>query len=74
MKNCHAEYTQWKERSIIADCLTWMGFNALAKKALDFSTSREILDTYLSIIESAAKLEQRHDVLDTLYFAGLVNG
>jgi hypothetical protein len=67
-------YAIWSERSVIADCLKTMGLDIMAKKAIDPETPQEIINRFLLIIEKEAKVAQRHDVLDQLYFAGLIYG
>lgn len=81
-KNCYGEnkmnnsfdYSTWKERSVIADCLREIGLNTCAKKALDFDTSHIIVGRFLDIIVQEAKAANRHDVLEHLYFSGLIYG
>lgn len=69
-----ASYAIWKDRSVIADCLRLMGLNVMADKAIQMATPQELINKFLHIIEKEARVAQRHDVLETLYFAGLVNG
>lgn len=67
-------YAIWSERSVIADCLRTMGLNLMADKAINPTTPQEIINKFLNIIEKEAKVAKRHDVLDQLYFAGLIYG
>lgn len=67
-------YSMWNERAIIADCLSDIGLKDLAPKAMNPSTSTEIISKYLSIITSTANAQRRHDVLERLHFAGLIYG
>ena len=68
------EYTIIKERTTIADCLIAIDEKEMAKKALDFNTSQELIDDFLAIITKQATLIKRHDVLEQLHFAGLIYG
>lgn len=67
-------YAIWNERVVISDCLKTMGLDLMAKKAMQPETSQEIIQRFLHIIEKEAKVAKRHDVLDALYFAGLIYG
>ncbi len=69
-----AAYAIWSERSVIADCLHDLGMKDLAPQAVKASTSPELISKFLNIIESTAKKLKRHDVLERLYFAGLIYG
>lgn len=65
-------YERWSDQSLIADCLRDLGMNELALKVISNSESVEIIDKYLSIIEKVAKKRKHSDVLERLYFAGLI--
>jgi len=69
-----AHYAIWSDRSVIADCLRTMGLDIMAAKAVHPETSQELINSFLNIIEKEAKVAKRHDVLDQLYFAGLIYG
>jgi hypothetical protein len=69
-----AAYAIWNERSIIADCLKDLGFEDLAKKAMQSTTTQELIKKFLTIIEREAAAIKRQDVLEQLYFAGLIYG
>lgn len=69
-----AHYAMWSERSVIADALNSLGMKDLSTKAINPSTSGELISKFLNIIEREANRLKRHDVLEQLYFAGLVYG
>ena len=69
-----AAYATWSDRIVIADCLRTMNLNLMAEKAINPNTSQEIINKFLTIIEKEARVAKRHDVLEQLYFAGLVCG
>lgn len=64
----------WKERIIISNCLDSLGKEELSKIAINPATTQEIINKFLNIIEKEAKATNRHDVLNQLYFAGLIYG
>lgn len=64
----------WKERCVIADCLEIINQPAAAKRALEPTTSQELIGKYLAIIVKQATLLKRQDVLEQLSFAGLIYG
>jgi hypothetical protein len=70
----HNDYAEHNKRKTIAACLKTMGLNVMADKATLLSTSSEIIDNFLSIIQQEALIAKRHDVLEQLYFSGLVYG
>ena len=63
-------YTNYAERSIIADCLRDLGMHDLAKEALKEGQ----ITKFVSIIQKSADKLQHTDVLERLYFAGLIYG
>lgn len=65
-------YAIWSDRYVIANCLDDLGMKLQAKLAIKPETSQETISMFLSIIETTAKKLKRHDVLEQLYFAGLV--
>lgn len=67
-------YSTWNERTTIHDCLESLGFNDLAVMAHDSLLSQEIIDEFLLIIKHEAKKRKAHDVLEQLYFSGLIYG
>ena len=74
MNNICPHYDIWKERSVIADCLDDLDLPNLAKEALEKSANGKLMERLLDIIEFKAKKQNRHDVLERLYFAGLIYG
>jgi hypothetical protein len=68
------EYDEWDKRRTIADCLRTLGLNVMADAATLLTTSSEIINKFLTIIKKEAQIAKRHDVLEQLYFAGLVYG
>jgi len=67
-------YDIWNIRHVIADCLIDLNLNKLTSKVLDLSTPQELITKLIAIIETKAKQNQRHDVLERLYFSGLIYG
>lgn len=65
-------YNSWIARSKIADCLRDLGMPDLAKDTMKATTSNDIVKQFLHIIKSKAKMLKRQDVLERLYFYGLV--
>lgn len=64
----------WNERSTVADCLRDLGMDELAQKAMKPCTTQELIKKFLTIIEREANKLKKHDVLERLYFAGLIYG
>ena len=64
----------WKERSTIAECLRDLDMPVLAAKSTHKSATNELIDSFLHIITREANRLQRHDVLERLFFAGLIYG
>lgn len=64
----------WRERSTIAECLRDLDMPILAVKSMKDSATRELIDSFLNIIWREANRLQRHDVLERLFFAGLIYG
>lgn len=62
------------ERAVIADCLSDLGLHECAKKVIKLNTSQELIKKFLNIIEKEATKLERHDVLERLYFSGLIYG
>lgn len=63
------EYIDWNNNMVIADCLKDLRMEELIDRSNNMQTNR-----LLTIIESKAKKLNRHDVLERLYFAGLIYG
>lgn len=63
------EYIDWNNNMVIADCLKDLRMEDLIDRSNNMQTNR-----LLTIIESKAKKLNRHDVLERLYFAGLIYG
>lgn len=63
------EYIDWNNNMMIADCLKDLGLGDLIDRSNNMQSKQ-----YLSIIESKAKKLNRHDVIERLYFAGLIYG
>ena len=72
--NGDGAYAIWSQRSTIADCLQDLDMPVLAVKAMKPTATRELIDSFLHIIQREANRLQRHDVLERLFFAGLVYG
>jgi len=64
----------WKERSTVAECLRDLDMPILAVKSMQESATNELIDSFLHIIQREANRLQRHDVLERLFFAGLIYG
>lgn len=71
---CEADYAIWKERSVIADCLNDLNMPELAKEVHKAPVNGGIISKYLDIITRTADKVKHSDVLDRLYFAGLIYG
>ncbi len=71
---CEADFAIWKERSVIADCLVDVGLPELAKEVHNAPANVGIISKYLDIITRTADKIKHSDVLERLYFAGLIYG
>lgn len=67
-------YEIWRKRTVIVDCLSSLGKKCLSKKLMKSPLNIHTHDKYLSIIKNIANKTNRHDVLERLYFAGLIYG
>lgn len=67
-----ASYSSWSERTVVADCLLDLGMKKLASKAILPATPQELINQFLNIIKREACKVQKHDVLERLYYAGLI--
>lgn len=70
--NVCSELDQTNQRSIIADCLNDLGLKKLSYTA--FQEKIGTIEFYLSIIVKEAIKRNKPEVLERLYFAGLVYG
>ncbi len=68
----HNDYDTWRQSTVLADCLRELGFDDLAKDALQ--GKGETVDKYLSIIIKEANKRRNTDIFDRLYFSGLTYG
>jgi hypothetical protein len=66
------DYTTWRERAVIADCLRDLGYTELAQKAV--TAKQETVEKYLSIIEAEATKRNHGEIIERLCFAGLIYG
>jgi len=58
---------------LIAECLTDLGFIALAKESLE-TQNGEVLKGYLKLINEEIQKTGRDDIAERLQFRGLLNG
>jgi hypothetical protein len=65
-------YSVWRERSVIQDCLNELGLSKLACNAMN--ADGKTIDKYLTIITTEAAKRRQDGILDKLYFAGLIYG
>lgn len=65
-------YSIWRERSVVQDCLNDLGLIKLANTAM--SADNKTIRKYLSIIKNEATKRRLDGILDRLYFAGLIYG
>ena len=65
-------HTMHSERNMIALCLEQLGKNLLAKNALYPTTSPSVLNFFVKIIKKEAYAQKRNDILEQLFFAGLI--
>jgi hypothetical protein len=72
--NFESEYVAWKDKAVIADCFRDLDMNDLAIEVIETSVNVGIIDKYLSIIMKTVNKVKYEDVLDRLYFAGLIKG
>jgi hypothetical protein len=59
------------ERFVLADCFHSLGMKKLSQDIM-INTKKGIIDKYLSIIVKEAHKRSNLDVLERLYFAGLI--
>jgi hypothetical protein len=69
-----AHYAIWSERSVIADCLRKLGLDKLANGVHTPDIKEDIIANYVNLIKMIAEATKDNDVLDRLYFAGLIYG
>jgi len=65
-------YVMHSERQTISLCLEQVGKTLLAKNALYSTTSPAVLNFFVKIIKKEAYAQERHDILEQLFFAGLI--
>jgi hypothetical protein len=63
-----------EERFVISECLSQLGLDRCATMAKKADVHHELINRFLAIIIKLAKEKNRQDVLEQLYFAGLVYG
>jgi hypothetical protein len=68
------DYEIWNRTIVVSDCLRKLGYEKLAKVAHKHATNDAIISSYIKLIANTARAKLRHDVLDTLCFAGLIYG
>lgn len=73
MYNEDPYYNFWNQKMIVAECLRSLGFENLAQHLHKSSGFKEI-DEYTKLAEKLAQYHQNTDVLDRLYFSGLIYG
>jgi len=69
-----SDYSTWSTLSTIADALRDLGLKDKADEMMVSLSNKGIIDKYLSIIIKAADKDKHADVLERLYFAGLIYG
>lgn len=67
------DYEIWNERSVISDCLRKLGLASLASEVHTQPLNGDII-VYIHLIQEIAEKNKDNDVLDRLYFAGLIYG
>jgi hypothetical protein len=70
----NADYAIWSDKVVIADCLRKLGEEAKAIAIHTEKYNRDIINDYIKLIKDIAKERKDEDVLDRLYFAGLIYG
>lgn len=67
------DYDIWNERSVVADCLRKIGLTDLASEVHTQPINGDIIK-FIHLIQEIAEKNKDNDVLDRLYFAGLIYG
>ena len=62
------------ERYVIQECLNKYGYQSLAIDVVKTISNNERIKDYLIIIQREAKANKDEEVLERLYFAGLIYG
>lgn len=68
------DFEMWSIRSVIADCFKDLGLVNIANQAIQIPANDGIIDEYVAIIKNEAERKKDSNILDRLYFAGLING
>ena len=67
-----SEYMAWVKLSIMADCLRDLGYDLLAQNIMSSPINYGKIEKYLSFLEKKANDKKDNDVLNRLYFYGLI--
>ena len=67
-------YTTWNQKSVIADCLRSLGYNNLADQVHKSPPIGNVFHEYIKVTKELAEHSKDTDVLDRLYFSGLIYG
>lgn len=65
----NVDYTHWKERAVLAQCLDSLN---LPKHADKVQRTKNPLQPYIDFTIKVAKILKREDILEQLHFAGLI--
>lgn len=69
-----AFYEIWNQRVVIHDCLHQLGQVEMAKGVHTADFTGDIIGKYINLIKEIAEKNKDNDVLDRLYFSGLIYG
>ena len=68
------DYQIWSQGVVIADCLRKYGLNDMASDLHKQAHDGDKITGYVNLINRIATSYKDNDVLDRLYFAGLIYG
>lgn len=69
-----SDYQIWTERFVVSECLRQLGYNKLALTVHTDKVTRDIISSYIRLIENTARALKKQDVLEILAMSGLIYG
>jgi hypothetical protein len=66
------DFSIWKERSVVADCLSELGYKQLASFTLKPSVEHNFVQDCINVIKQEANARKDYELIDRLAFAGLI--
>lgn len=67
-------YNIWNQKSVLADCLRALGYKNLAEQVHKSPPIGNILNEYIKVTKELAEYSKDADILERLFFSGLIYG